>query len=563
MSYLEQLHPAKRGRTIPGNHGYDVQIEPGYEGDKKVYYITQTATGLCAFGDVVRCNWNFPHIKLGEHNYVLDLLRCDSCYYINSAVAMNRFATMRGVSVSVDTLNPTFSSIVNTFALPAGGNSSNPVSGSSLTLTVPGDWTLTNGLKGYIVGSSVSTLNTYGTINYTSLGGVGTLELKSFQGSGTYANSGGYLYVEGMPNSVAGTPMTAAYDAPSDTITFTFPLRHSFAVRQNVNVTGLVPAAFNAWYTITGVTSFTATAVLSSIKAATTGTLGTLTTFSGVVYPQTGTTATFTAGSWTLSTVRNAQNSRYAAAVGQQFTLSGCSDPAHNGTFTVTSSSVTNNGSSATVVYNNTATLNPNPNVMPVYSATFTNRPVDSLKISPVYNVAISGNVGGVCTSGNFAETYGTKFGQSVGTQNFESAKRIAVLPSSAVVQDWAGGTINIAPYAFPNRKVVTYYKETDNSLNGLFPINQDSLNLTLTLDDNPFLPGICQSGNVHVDPACFDPARADTQNNYTYADMGLSSLTGMLSVPGASPLYVDRVWHFVVRPNPNVPSHKNNLVVS
>lgn len=85
MASLEQFPVApKRPRNAPGNDGYYLHREPGYANEQKVYRI------VCEVGSTngnntdgqqpLMFNWNYPAVKLGFDNYVLDLERVNITY---------------------------------------------------------------------------------------------------------------------------------------------------------------------------------------------------------------------------------------------------------------------------------------------------------------------------------------------------------------------------------------------------------------------------------------------------------------------------------------------------
>ena len=89
MSLLNQFPAApKRGRVIPGNDGYDVNIEPGYKYAQDVIKCAVTVKGRNAYAPTTSfVNFSYPTIKLGANQYMIDLERVDVKAYLDPAYA--------------------------------------------------------------------------------------------------------------------------------------------------------------------------------------------------------------------------------------------------------------------------------------------------------------------------------------------------------------------------------------------------------------------------------------------------------------------------------------------
>lgn len=113
MSYLAQF-PAvpQRPENIPGNDGYALYREPGFANEQRVYKIhcTNIASSKGNNKDSefrVQMNWNFPSVKLGANNYVLELDRVRLKIQYNNTKSINFAAnprykcSIRGLSQSL------------------------------------------------------------------------------------------------------------------------------------------------------------------------------------------------------------------------------------------------------------------------------------------------------------------------------------------------------------------------------------------------------------------------------------------------------------------------------
>jgi hypothetical protein len=86
MSYALQL-PTKyaRGVQIPGNQGYAVDVEPGWENERRIYYVKYTATGMPYMtSTTTNVVLYHPDVHLGAGRYVLDLDRVDTMGYLQT-----------------------------------------------------------------------------------------------------------------------------------------------------------------------------------------------------------------------------------------------------------------------------------------------------------------------------------------------------------------------------------------------------------------------------------------------------------------------------------------------
>lgn len=113
MSTLEQFPVIpKRPRPIPGNEGYVLYRQPGFANEAKVYRIRCTAT---TSGDsaVVRLNLNYPQIKLGCNNYVLDLERMRFTYQYNNLSVTGTFYINPGYTAVVKGVTPVLECVVD------------------------------------------------------------------------------------------------------------------------------------------------------------------------------------------------------------------------------------------------------------------------------------------------------------------------------------------------------------------------------------------------------------------------------------------------------------------
>ncbi len=82
MSELTQFPKApKRPRDAPGSDGYVLQIQPGFAEEQKCYSLRVTLPAVATPTSTSNTvNINFPHIKLGAGNYVLDIERVVCTY---------------------------------------------------------------------------------------------------------------------------------------------------------------------------------------------------------------------------------------------------------------------------------------------------------------------------------------------------------------------------------------------------------------------------------------------------------------------------------------------------
>jgi hypothetical protein len=75
MSELTQFPQVpKRPRNAPGNDGYVLYRRPGFAEEQTCHRIRYEAP-ISGLSPIVRVNLNYPHIKLGANNYVLDIER--------------------------------------------------------------------------------------------------------------------------------------------------------------------------------------------------------------------------------------------------------------------------------------------------------------------------------------------------------------------------------------------------------------------------------------------------------------------------------------------------------
>ena len=103
----------KKRKLIPGNDGYVLTRRPGFMNEAKVYRIKcmATTTGDSAS---VRLSLNYPNIKLGCNNYVLDLERMRVTYQYNNANVTGTFYTNPGYTAVIKGATPVLECAVDT-----------------------------------------------------------------------------------------------------------------------------------------------------------------------------------------------------------------------------------------------------------------------------------------------------------------------------------------------------------------------------------------------------------------------------------------------------------------
>lgn len=101
MSYALQL-PTKyaRGVQIPGNQGYVVDVEPGWENERRIYYVKYTVSGAPFLTQTTsNVTLYHPDIHLGVSRYVMDLDRVDSTAYLAPGAYLNAAYTVTGTAI--------------------------------------------------------------------------------------------------------------------------------------------------------------------------------------------------------------------------------------------------------------------------------------------------------------------------------------------------------------------------------------------------------------------------------------------------------------------------------